>query len=64
MRGLRDAAGSRVSVRVEAGLFRIALPERACSPLVVRCCSALAHALPKDITMQVAFVTLCYVMLQ
>ncbi|XP_050344648.1 anaphase-promoting complex subunit 1 [Nymphalis io] len=54
VRRLCDAAGARVSVWSEAGqLYRIALPERACSPLVARCCAALAHALPADVTMQV-----------
>ncbi|CAH2241616.1 jg3948 [Pararge aegeria aegeria] len=54
IRSLCDAAGARVSVRSEAGqLYRIALPEHVCSPLVTRCCAAFSTALPKDITMQV-----------
>ncbi|XP_052742012.1 anaphase-promoting complex subunit 1 [Bicyclus anynana] len=54
IRSLCDAAGARVSVRSEAGqLYRIALPEHICSPLVTRCCAAVAAAAPKDITMQV-----------
>ncbi|XP_045484614.1 anaphase-promoting complex subunit 1 [Pieris rapae] len=54
IRGVCDAAGDRLSVRFESGqLYRIALPPHSQAPLLQRTCSALASALPKDITMQV-----------
>ncbi|XP_026330751.1 anaphase-promoting complex subunit 1 isoform X3 [Hyposmocoma kahamanoa] len=54
LRGLRDAAGSRVTLQFEGGaMYRLALPALTCSALVSRCCQALRAILPKDITMQV-----------
>ncbi|XP_041981224.1 anaphase-promoting complex subunit 1 [Aricia agestis] len=54
VRRLCDAAGSRVSVRSEAGqLYRIALPPPTAAPLVARLAAALAAAAPRDVTAQV-----------
>ncbi|XP_068629420.1 anaphase-promoting complex subunit 1 [Battus philenor] len=54
LRGLRDAAGCRLTLCLQSGvLYRIALPPLAAAALPPRAAAALRALLPRDIAMQV-----------